>query len=129
MHTKTAYYMHVKTTYYRPMHAKTADCMHAKTVYYMHSNKLRIIGTPNSIFAHQYHEFSILFTILFLNSQQAELTPCVKRLHHRFAMLSPPTFNSGLLLLRLLCVGHSAISRKQLLLIYCVFWEKGQNIA
>ncbi len=115
--------MHVKTTYYRPMHAKTADCMHAKTVYYMHSNKLRIIGTPNSIFAHQYHEFSILFTILFLNSQQAELTPCVKRLHHRFAMLSPPTFNSGLLLLRLLCGPQCNLKKTTAIDILCFLGE------
>ncbi len=38
--------------------------MHAKTVFYMH---IRIIYTPKSIFAYQYHKFLVLFGILFIH--------------------------------------------------------------
>uniref|UniRef100_A0A673N5K4 Uncharacterized protein n=1 Tax=Sinocyclocheilus rhinocerous TaxID=307959 RepID=A0A673N5K4_9TELE len=40
--------------------------MHAKTAYYMHAKHMRIICTPKSIFAYQYHEFSFLFGVLFI---------------------------------------------------------------
>ncbi len=47
-------------------HQQISYHMHAKTAYYMHAKHVRIICTPKSIFAYQYHEFSFLFGVLFL---------------------------------------------------------------
>ncbi len=54
------------------MYAKTAHHMHAnksgiicmRKLFYIH---IRIIYTPKSIFAYQYHEFLVLFGILFIH--------------------------------------------------------------
>ncbi len=40
--------------------------MHAKTAFYMHAKHVRLICTPKSIFAYQYHKFSFLFGVLFI---------------------------------------------------------------
>ncbi len=41
--------------------------MHTKTAYYMHAKHIRIIFTPKSNLAYQYHEFSFLFLVLFIH--------------------------------------------------------------